>query len=397
MTSKDVRSAQPTRRNVLIFGGLAIGALGLGGYTLLNNQGQPVQANWDPALGNLKIGYLPITDAAPLLYAHGAGLFEEQGIPTNDPALFRSWPALVEAFQAGALDVVHLLAPLAIQLRFDKGLGIKALAWNHTNGSAITVSKDIQSVDQLEGKVLAIPGWYSIHNVILQKLLRANSLEPVISGEAGPGQVKLVVVAPADMPTALVAGEISGYTVADPFNAVAEVQDIGRILRFTGDIWKDHACCITVVREDLVVNHPEAAQAIINGLLQSQLAIRADGGEAARLLSEGGYLPQPLPAIEKALTDYDHDHYGDAIQHPEWESRRIDFQPHPYPSYTPALVEALRETVIDGETAFLDAIDLSTVHEELFATAEIAAGIDENGGLSAFGIESESREEIVNP
>ena len=269
------------------------------------------------------------------------------------------------------------------------------MAWNHTNGSAITVAKDISEVSQLSGRSIAIPGWYSIHNVILQKLLRANGLEPIIQGDAGANQVKLVVIAPADMPTALAAGEVAGYTVADPFNAVAEVKDIGRILRFTGDIWKDHACCITVVRADLIENHPEAAQAVLNGLLASQLAIRADGTGAAKLLSEGGYLPQPLPAIEKALTDYDHNHYQDAIQHPEWESRRIDFQPHPFPSYTPALVEALKETLIDGDTSFLAAIDLETVHEELFAVDQVATAIEEYGGLSAFGISGDSREELV--
>jgi NitT/TauT family transport system substrate-binding protein len=397
MSSDDIRKSNPTRRNVLMLGTLAIGAIGLGGYAILNSQGQPVDARWDPALGKLKIGYLPITDAAPLLYAHGAGIFEANGVPTETPALFRAWPALVEAFQAGQVDVVHILAPLAIQLKFAKDLDIKALAWNHTNGSAITVSKEITDVAQLGGKTVGVPGWFSIHNVILQKLLRANNLEPVIAGDPSANQVKLVVIAPADMPTALAAGEVAGYTVADPFNAVAEVKDIGRILRFTGDIWKDHACCITIVRGDLVENHPEAAQAVMNSLLQSQLQLREDGKSAAKLLSEGGYLPQPLPAIEKALGDYDHDHYGEAIQHPEWESRRIDFQPHPFPSYTPALVEALRETVIDGETAFLQEIDLATVHEELFATKAVAAGIEENGGLSAFGIQAESRTETVAP
>lgn len=397
MTSSDVRKSGPSRRTVLLLGAAAAGAAGFGAYSILNEQGQPVDARWDPALGNLKIGYLPITDAAPLLFAHGAGIFEANGVPTEDPTLFRAWPPLVEAFQAGQVDVVHILAPMAVQLKFAREIDIKALAWNHTNGSAITVRNDITEVSQLAGQSVGVPGWYSIHNVILQKLLRANALEPIITGEPGSNQVKLVVIAPSDMPATLAAGEVAGYTVADPFNAVAEVQGIGRILRFTGDVWKDHACCITIVRGDLVENHPEAAQAVINSLFQAQLELRGDATAAAKLLSEGGYLPQPLPAIEKSLGDYDHAEYGDAIQHPEWGSRRIDFQPHPFPSYTPALVEALRETVIDGDTAFLDAINLETVHEDLFATGANAEGVSQNGGLSSFGIESEVRTEMVAP
>lgn len=397
MSSKDVRQTNPTRRNVLMLGTLALGAVGFGAYSLFNSAGEPVEARWDAELGKLKIGYLPITDAAPLLYAHGAGIFEANGVPAADPTLFRSWPALVEAFQAGQVDVVHVLAPLAIQLKFQKGLDIKALAWNHTNGSAITVRKDIVEVAQLGGATLAVPGWYSIHNVIVQKLLQANGLTPIIAGDPSAAEVKLVVVAPSDMPAALAAGEVAGYTVADPFNAIAEVQDIGRILRFTGDIWRDHACCVTIVREDLVTEHPEAAQAVLNSLLEAQLALREQGPAAAQLLSEGGYLPQPIPAIEKALGDYSAEHYGDAIRHPEWESRRIDFQPHPFPSYTPALVEALRETLIDGDSAFLADIDLAAVHEQLFASAENRAAIDQAGGLAAFGTASETRTELIEP
>jgi NitT/TauT family transport system substrate-binding protein len=48
--------------------------------------------------------------------------------------------------------------------------------------------------------------------------------------------------------------------VADPFNALAEVKEAGKILRFTGDVWRDHACCVTVVSENFLASGAEKGQ-----------------------------------------------------------------------------------------------------------------------------------------
>ena len=66
----------------------------------------------------LKIGYLPITDATPLLVAHDQGLFEAEGVKADKPALFRSWSQLVEAFISGQVNVVHLLSPMTVWARY---------------------------------------------------------------------------------------------------------------------------------------------------------------------------------------------------------------------------------------------------------------------------------------
>src|SRR5438046_1524258 len=59
----------------------------------------------------LRIGYLPITDATPLLLAHAQGLYKNEGLEAEKPTLFRSWAQIAEAFQAKQVDVVHLLMP----------------------------------------------------------------------------------------------------------------------------------------------------------------------------------------------------------------------------------------------------------------------------------------------
>lgn len=384
------------RRTMLRIGAAGAAAAAVVGF----GEAVPASAaNWSDKLGTLKIGYLPITDASPLLIGKANGLFSKAGIKTADPTLFRSWPALVEAFAAKQVDIIHVLMPLALQVKFAAKQDVKVLTWNHTNGSAITVAKSINEITELAGKTVAIPHWFSLHNVIIQQAFKTAGLKAIIKGDASAADktVKLVPAAPADMPVQLAAGQIAGYVVAEPFNALAEVKGIGKILRFSGDIWKDHACCVTLVRGDLVKKNPNAAQAIANVVAEAQLIIERDRNQAAINLSTGGYLPQDVKAIKKALADYTTQEYPKAITHPEWKSQRINFQPYPYPSYTVELVKRLRSTVVDADKTFLDTIDLKKVHEQLVAVGFAEKAIQKNGGNSKYGLpKSLTRKEIIS-
>ncbi|MET0411239.1 MAG: ABC transporter substrate-binding protein, partial [Polyangiaceae bacterium] len=107
----------------------------------------------------LRVGYLPITDATPLLVAHGRGLFEAEGLQAERPTLLRSWPQVAEAFQARQVDVVHLLMPMTIWLRFGQNFPLKVVAWDHVDGSALTVASSVSKLTDLAGKNVAVPFW----------------------------------------------------------------------------------------------------------------------------------------------------------------------------------------------------------------------------------------------
>ncbi|WP_395105336.1 ABC transporter substrate-binding protein [Actinomadura sp. SCN-SB] len=82
----------------------------------------------------LRIGYLPITDASPLLIAHARGLYERFGVRVERPVRFRAWAELAQALVADRVDFVHLLMPFAIQLRYGMMPSLRVVAWNHTGG-----------------------------------------------------------------------------------------------------------------------------------------------------------------------------------------------------------------------------------------------------------------------
>lgn len=374
--------------------GLLCGCAGLvatGGVAGLADLGRAAAQRRGGGGERLRIGYLPITDAAPLLIAdRGAAAAD-----LAEPVLFRSWAALAEAFLTRQVDIVHLLMPLAVQLRFGLGAPARILGWNHTNGSALTVAPGITELGQLAGTQVAIPFWWSIHNILIQQLLRAHGLRPVIRGSASrsAGTVELVVMSPSDMVPALANGSISAFTVADPFNAAAELRGVGRIHRFLGDLWRDHACCALVVHQQLLDRRPDAATAVMDAVVRAQLRIGGDRRAAAKQLA-GAYLPQPLPAITKALT------YSDQlpVRHPEWRPQRIGFQPFPFPSFTGALVAAMHDTVVDGDIGFLSGLDPDRVHGALVDDRFVRAAIDNAGGPAAFGLPDRlTRIEEIDP
>ena len=343
----------------------------------------------------VRIGYLPITDSSPLLIAHARGLFAAEGLTAEPPRLFRSWAQLVEAFMSGQVNVVHLLSPITVWARYGSHFPAKVTAWNHMAGSALTVAPGIESVKDLGGRQVAIPFWYSIHNVVLQQILRDAGLTVVTHPQAkpAPNEVVLTVMAPADMGPALANGAIAGFIVAEPFNAAAETQGIGKILRFTGDVWNNHACCVVFQHEKDLTERPEWSQQVVNAIVKAQHWMRDHRAETAALLARDGsgkYTPFPQPVLERVLVpnaERDREYLASgANRHADWNRERIDFQPWPFPSYTEALVRALKDTQVEGDNQFLADLDPAFVAHDLVDDRFVRSAIESVGGLRAFGV-----------
>lgn len=331
------------------------------------------QKKWDPTI---RLGYIPITDAAALLTAHEMGFFKKEGIDSVPPTLIRGWSPLVEAFSAHRFNLTHLLAPIPVAMRYNTSFPVKVTAWDHTNGSAIVVGKDtgIETAADLGGKQFAVPYWYSNHNIISQKLMRKAGITPVIrpqDADLGPNECNLVVLQPPSMPPALAAKSIDGYCVAEPFAAMGEVKAGGKILRFTGDIWKGHPCCVVAMHEEDVMDPDRAAwaQGVHNAIIEAQIYLSENREEMSEILSRDGkkYYPFPKKVVQRAMMFYDAAYYKNphAIKHTEWGQDRINFQAWPYPSATKLNVEYLKDSVLTGDTAFVGKLDPEFVANDL--------------------------------
>lgn len=351
----------------------------------------------------VRIGYLAVTDSTPLLVAHHNKLFEAQGLEVEKPRLFRSWAQIVEAFLSGQVNVVHLLSPMTVWARYGSQSRAKVVAWNHMSGSGLTVLNDINDVADLGGRTVAIPFWYSLHNVVLQHLLKSKGLESISEGQPGPKQVKLVVMAPSDMLPALANKQIAGYTVAEPFNASAELLKVGKILRFTGDVWKDHACCVVLMHEQDLEQRPEWTQKVVNGIVQAQAWIQDNRKETAHILAKDNpqrYTPHTYETLAQVLVpellDTAQYEASGAIVNKDWKEKRIDFQPYPFPSYTEELVRKLKTTLVSGRNEFLQSLDPAFVAKDLVDDRYARKAIQDLGGMSVFGLpDSYTRSESI--
>lgn len=381
-------STDPSRRRFLQLSAMFTAA---GALPLLQIFNKAVAAEPDAPV---RIGYLPITDATPLLVAHHNGLFQKQGLAVERPRMFRSWAQLVEAFLSGQVNVVHMLSPMTIWARYGSHAPAKVVAWNHVCGSAlaVTVKPGVNQLRDLAGTTVAIPFWYSVHNVVLQHLLKHEGIQSIGTGTPTARQVKLVVMAPSDMLPALAGGRISGYIVAEPFVALAEILKVGKVLRFTGDVWKDHACCVVQMHERDLNERAEWSQKVVTGIVQAQVWTRAHRREVAHMLSKDGtghYTPHTDAVLTKVLAPPPSDNVAyaasGAIQHPQWHEHRIDFQPYPFPSYTESLVALLKETYVEGQNAFLPGLVPSFVAHDLVDDRFVKKAIASVGGMTQFG------------
>lgn len=394
-----------SRRDFLM-DSLAVGGLAASMGLASSNAWANIQPPDDEVV---RIGYLPITDATVLLVAHAKGFFEEEGLKVEKPTLIRGWSPLVEGFAAGKFNLVHFLKPIPLWMRYNNNFPVKIMSWAHLNGSGLVVGKHtgVNSFSELGGMQVAVPYWYSMHNIVLQMGLRHAGLTPVIKSQGEPlgeKEVNLQIMPPPDMPPALAAKKIDAFIVAEPFNAAGELLAGGKMLRFTGDIWKNHPCCVICMNEQTTVAKPEWTQKVMNAIVKSQIYSQQNKMEVAQLMSKDGmgYLPMKANVVERAMTLYDTESYQSpaAIQNADWGSGRIDFQPWPFPSATKLIVNELKNTLVGGDKTFLDDLDADFVVDDLVDYKFVKAAMEKHTGwdqVPGFNADDPfAREEVIS-
>lgn len=201
----------------------------------------------------IKIGYLPLTHAAPLFIEDelGKGKFTHFQL---ELVKFGSWPDLMDALNAGKIDGASVLIQLAMKAK-EQGIDLKAVALGHRDGNAIVTTNDIQSVADLHGKNFAIPHKLSTHNILLYEMLKREGLPY--------NHVNVVELPPAEMPAALSEGRISGYAVAEPFGAKSVVIEKGKAFLQSEELWKNSVDCALVLRGELISDNREAVEEFV--------------------------------------------------------------------------------------------------------------------------------------
>lgn len=240
----------------------------------------------------VSLGFIPLTDCAPLVIAKELGYFERQGLEVT-LSKETSWANIRDKVSIGVLDGAQMLAPMP--LAATAGLGpmakpmVTALSLD-LNGNAITVSNALHErlceadpvamaerpvtaralkalIDEARAAgrpplTFAVVFPFSTHNYQLRYWMAAAGIDP-------DRDVRLVVVPPPQMVGSLARGEVDGYCVGEPWNGAAVRAGLGRTLITSYEIWNNNPEKVLGVTAEWAEQNPNTHRALIAALLEA--------------------------------------------------------------------------------------------------------------------------------
>lgn len=273
----------------------------------------------------VNMGFIPLTDSAPLIVAKEWGFFEDCGLDVRLQAQ-HSWSTLRDKLHAGVLDAAQMLAPMPIA----SSLGLSGPARSvmapmvlSLNGNAITLSnelyEEILKANDLAEITLPMAS-YLLREVVEQRSqnnlpkLRFASVFPyschhyqllewLHSAQLTTNEIDLIVIPPANMVDSLHCGDIDGYCVGGPWNAKAVRAGFGITVLTSYDIWRDSAEKVLGVLTSYYDNNPDIVARLCQALKLAceWLEYTPNRFEAARALGSYEYLDAPIDVIAPSL------------------------------------------------------------------------------------------------
>jgi nitrate/nitrite transport system substrate-binding protein len=267
-----------------------------------------------PVEETIKIGFIPLTDCAPLVAAKELGLFKKYGVNV-ELSKESSWANIRDKVLNGELDAAHCL--FSMPLSVYTGIGGKAgsemkiaMVLNN-NGQGITLSKDFcglvgfKDIKKVNAAVATIkkrkevtfamtfPG--GTHDIWLRNWMAA----------AGVNQksVGIITIPPPQMVANMKVDNMEGYCVGEPWNGVAVAQNVGFTHIASQDIWKHHPEKALVVNSGFAASKKEDLKKVMKAIIEAQKWLDNSGNrkKTAAWLSKPYYVNAPVAVLEARL------------------------------------------------------------------------------------------------
>ncbi|MCZ7455672.1 CmpA/NrtA family ABC transporter substrate-binding protein [Rhizobium rhizogenes] len=247
-------------------------------------------ATAEPEVKGAKIGFIALTDAAPLIIAAEKGLFAKHGMPDVEVLKQASWGAtrdnLVLGGASNGIDGAHILTPMPYLMHTGKvtqnnvPVPMTILARLNLDSQGISVAKEYAETGvQLdasklkaafekktaEGKeikaAMTFPG--GTHDLWIRYWLAAGGIDP-------DKDVSTIVVPPPQMVANMKVGNMDVFCVGEPWNEQLVNQGIGFTACTTGELWKGHPEKALGMRADWVEKNPNATKALLMAVMEAQ-------------------------------------------------------------------------------------------------------------------------------
>jgi nitrate/nitrite transport system substrate-binding protein len=310
-------SAASMSRRALLKNAAAASALLLAGRTLLPYGAYAAPAA--PEVTSAKLGFIALTDAAPLIIAKEKGLFEKYGMPDVEVLKQASWGALRDNIVLGSasngIDGAHILTPMPYLIHTGKVTqnnvpvpmtilarlnldcqGISVAQEYKDTGAGLDASKlkaafEAKKASGKEVKVaVTFPG--GTHDLWMRYWLAAGGIDP-------NKDVSTIVVPPPQMVANMKVGNMDAFCVGEPWNEQLVNQGIGFTACTTGELWKGHPEKALGMRADWVEKNPNAAKALLMAVMEAQMWCEdmANKDEMAAIIGKRSWLNVPVKDI----------------------------------------------------------------------------------------------------
>ena len=323
-----------------------------------------------PEKTDLKIGFIPITCATPIIMAHPLGFYSKQGLNV-EVVKTAGWAVIRDKTINKEYDAAHMLAamPLAISL----GLGSNPIpfavaAIENINGQAITLAvkhKDKTDPKSWKGMKFAIPFDYSMHNYLLRYYLAEHGIDP-------DTDVQLRSVPPPEMVANLRADNIDGFLAPDNIAQRAVYDGVGFIHSLSKQMWDGHPCCAFAASKEFISEAPNTYAALLRAIVDATgYASKAENRKSiAEAIAPAAYINAPVTVLEQALIGT----YADGLGNIKNDPVRLDFDPFPWESFAVwMLTQMKRWGQIKGD------VDYAKVAQQVFLATDAAKVMKEMG------------------
>ncbi len=318
-----------TRRAFVKAVGAATAAAVLAEVFPLVTAGDVLAQGGVPEKKDLKVGFIPITCATPIIMAHPMGFYTKQGLNV-EVVKTAGWAVIRDKTLNKEYDAAHMLSPMPLAISL--GLGSTAVpftvpAIENINGQAITLAnkhKDKRDPKQWQGFKFAIPFDYSMHNYLLRYYLAEHGLDP-------DTDVQLRSVPPPEMVANLRAENIDGFLAPDNICQRAIFDGVGFNHILSKEIWDGHPCCAFAASKEFVTAAPNSYGALLRSIIEAAaFASKPENRkQIAEAIAPANYLNAPVTVLEQVLTGT----YADGLGTVKTDPNRVTFDPFPWESF----------------------------------------------------------------
>lgn len=216
---------------------------------------------------------------APLHTAIEKGFFDEAGIKYE---ITKVESGEADLMTAGKADAYSDMLPAMIQ-RINNGLDLNIAMGLHTGCLKLMVKKDskINSVKDLKGKKIGVPGLASSQAVIAQRALLAAGIDPSPEKK----EVEFVVYNQPELAIALKNGQVDVIGMSDPAASLVVADGTAKIIldNAVGEEYKNEYCCVLVLRPGFVKEHPEVAKKYVDAMKKAGEYVQNNPEEIAKM------------------------------------------------------------------------------------------------------------------